>query len=375
MATVSEYATKAGTRYEVRYRTPDHQTTRKRGFKTKRDANAYAARVEVDKQTGAFVLQSAGRATIGELGVEWLGRQAHLKPSSARVVKSAWDNHVQPKWGQTPVGRVKRTHVQQWVADMSVDSGPVTITRCFGVLASILDDAVADRLLVVNPARGVKLPRRKRGEQTYLTMTQLQALAEQAGERRGLVLLLGFGGLRFGEAAGLRVRHLDLLRRRVRVVENAVTVAGRVELGSPKSHAQRTIAVPRLVAEALARQCEGKGRDDIVFPNVRGGHMTLPSGKSWWSGAVERCQADDPNFPQISVHALRHTAASLMIAAGANPKAIQAQLGHASATLTMDRYGHLFADQLGDLADALDAAAAESVSKACPEDSPEAALG
>ncbi len=65
---------------------------------------------------------------------------------------------------------------------MSVGSGPVTITRCFGVLASILDDAVADRLLVVNPpARGVKLPRRKRGEQTYLTMAQLQALAEQAG--------------------------------------------------------------------------------------------------------------------------------------------------------------------------------------------------
>ncbi|XGU20343.1 tyrosine-type recombinase/integrase [Rhodococcus sp. 3Y1] len=108
------------------------------------------------------------------------------------------------------------------------------------------------------------------------------------------MLLLGFGGLRFGEAAGLRVRHLDLLRRRVRVVENAVTVAGRVELGSPKSHAQRTDAVPRLVAEALARQCEGKGRDDIVFPNVRGGHMTLPSAKSWWSGAVERCQAHDP---------------------------------------------------------------------------------
>ncbi|XGU20342.1 tyrosine-type recombinase/integrase [Rhodococcus sp. 3Y1] len=82
-----------------------------------------------------------------------------------------------------------------------------------------------------------------------------------------------------------------------------------------------------------------------------------------------------PGFPKVGVHALRHTAASLMIAAGANPKAIQAQLGHASATLTMDRYGHLFADQLGDLADALDAAAAESVSKACPEDSLEAALG
>ncbi|XGU20344.1 Arm DNA-binding domain-containing protein [Rhodococcus sp. 3Y1] len=104
MATVSEYETKAGTRYEVRYRTPDHQTTRKRGFKTKRDANAYAARVEVDKQTGAFVHQSAGRATIGELGVEWLGRQAHLKPSSARVVKSAWDNHVKPKWVKPPSG-------------------------------------------------------------------------------------------------------------------------------------------------------------------------------------------------------------------------------------------------------------------------------
>ncbi|ORL98839.1 tyrosine-type recombinase/integrase [Prescottella equi] len=374
MASVGSYETTGGaTRYEVRYRGPDHRTTRKRGFKTKRDANAFAARVEVDKQTGAYVAQSAGRITVGELGEQWLGRQAHLKPSSVRVVKSAWRVHVEPKWGQVPVGRVKRTAVAQWVADLSKDRGPVTVTRAFGVLAAILDDALADRLVAVNPARGVPLPKRTKAEQQYLTLDQLHALADEAGERRALVLLLGLCGLRFGEAAGLRVRHLDLLRRRLRVVENAVTVAGRVKVGTPKSHAQRVVALPRTVSDALARQCGGKSRDDLVFPGPRGGHMTLPSGKSWWAGAVARSHAADANFPEkIGVHVLRHTAASLMIAAGANAKAVQSQLGHASATLTMDRYGHLMQDQLGDLADALDEAVSKMRPKAPGEQAAEA---
>ena len=74
----------------------------------------------------------------------------------------------------------------------------------------------------------------------------------------------------------------------------------------------------------------------------------------WFGAAVKRCQATDERFPRVTVHELRHTAASLMITSGANVKMVQAQLGHKSATMTLDQYGHLFPDDLDDVANKMD---------------------
>jgi integrase len=73
-----------------------------------------------------------------------------------------------------------------------------------------------------------------------------------------------------------------------------------------------------------------------------------------FGAAVKRCQAADEKFPRVTVHELRHTAASLMIASGANVKTVQSQLGHKTATMTLDQYGHLFPDDLDDVADKMD---------------------
>ena len=74
----------------------------------------------------------------------------------------------------------------------------------------------------------------------------------------------------------------------------------------------------------------------------------------WFGVAVKRGQAVDAEFPRVTVHELRHTAASLMIASGANVKTVQSQLGHKTATMTLDQYGHLFPDDLDDVADKMD---------------------
>lgn len=77
-------------------------------------------------------------------------------------------------------------------------------------------------------------------------------------------------------------------------------------------------------------------------------------GKGWWDAAVQACQADDPHFPRITPHDLRHTAASLAVSAGANVKAVQRLLGHASASMTLDQYADLFDSDLDAVAHALD---------------------
>ena len=97
------------------------------------------------------------------------------------------------------------------------------------------------------------------------------------------------------------------------------------------------------VIDALALSAKGKGRDELLWPSRSGGYLGPPSSHEWWlSGAVARCQQTDPTFPRITADGLRHTAASLAIGAGANPKVVQRMLGHASAAMTLDVYADLF---------------------------------
>src|SRR6185436_8234201 len=100
---------------------------------------------------------------------------------------------------------------------------------------AILDDATRDRLISVNPARGAKLPKRTKGRNVYLSAQQLHALADESGRYRALVLLLGTVGLRWGEAAALRVSDVDFLRRRITLHHNAVKVGSEVCVGSLKT--------------------------------------------------------------------------------------------------------------------------------------------
>jgi integrase len=92
----------------------------------------------------------------------------------------------------------------------------------------------------------------------------------------------------------------------------------------------------------------------VVVEVAAGVPLRPPTTIHWFGAAVKRCQAADDNFPRVTAHELRHTAASLMIASGANVKTVQSQLGHKTATMTLDQYGHLFPDDLDDVAVKMD---------------------
>ena len=266
--------------------------------------------------------------------------------------------------GRTAIADLRFSDVQAWVAELSAKRGPVIVATAYSVLARILDDAVRDRSLVSNPARGVKLPKRPPRRNVYLTVGQLNRLADEAGRYRSLVLLLGVGGLRWGEAAGLRVSDIDFLRRRIELHRNAVTVGRHTYVGTLKSNKNRTVALPASVIDALAQTAEGKGRNDLLWPSQTGSYLAPPAAReSWLAGAVARCQKADPTFPRVTAHALRHTAASLAISAGANPKVVQRMLGHASAAMTLDVYADLFESDLDTVADRLETVLRDSPSR------------
>jgi hypothetical protein len=157
MATIEQYETAAGKRYQVRYRTSQRTQTKKRGFKTKRDAKGFAATVEVEKMTGAYVAPSLEMITVGELAPAWLSRkQSDVAPSNYRTLESAWRIHVKPVWGTTRVADVDLAAVERWIATTGKTSGATVVIRAYWVLAGILDDAVKSRRLAANPSRGVE---------------------------------------------------------------------------------------------------------------------------------------------------------------------------------------------------------------------------
>jgi integrase len=169
----------------------------------------------------------------------------------------------------------------------------------------------------------------------------------ERGSRSGA---LAFCGLRFGELAALRVRRVNLLRRRLIIAESVTEVAGRAVWSLPKTNRTRTVPFPPSLAPAIEALCQGKGPEDLLFTAPEGGVLRLGN----WRRRVFDPACRAAGLVDVTPHDLRHTAASLAIASGANVKAVQQMLGHASAAMTLDVYAGLFGDDLDAVALALD---------------------
>jgi integrase len=147
-----------------------------------------------------------------------------------------------------------------------------------------------------------------------------------------------------------------MLRKRITIEDNAVIVKGKYETGTPKSGRTRVVPMPPHLVNQITKACEGKGPDGFLFGD---GAAELPyphATSGWFTRTVRAAQIQDPSIPRITPHDLRHTAASLAVSAGANPKVVQRMLGHASAAMTLDVYADLFEDDLDDVAVAMSAA-------------------
>jgi len=225
VATIEPYQTASGAKlYMVRYRKPDNKQTMRRGFRSRRDAQMFAATVEVAKAKGQYVAPKLGRITVDELSTAWLARKSQAtKPSHYRMLESAYRCHVRPRWATAAVADIELLGIEAWITAMvRGGSGATTVLRAYGVLAGILSDAVKGKRLAANPAQGVEnLPKKTGSRRIYLTADDLSRFAEECGEHRALVLVLAYCGLRWGEAIGLRVRDVEFLRRRLSVHENA----------------------------------------------------------------------------------------------------------------------------------------------------------
>ena len=343
-------------KWRARHRDPSGRE-HARHFRRKLDAQRWLDAQEVAKTRGEWLDPALARVPVREWAGQWLAGQSQLKASTRERYEGLLRRHVLPRWGSVPLASITHADVVGWIAELTASGlSASTVRHAHRVFAMLLGLAVRDGRLSRNPAERVPLPRVRRADKQFLDHDQVAELAEAAGPYRLVVLVLAYCGLRFGELAALRVRRVDLLRRRLEVAESVTEVAGRVVFGTPKTHQRRWVPLPRSLAAELGAELAGKGPDDLVFTSPEGGPLRVNNFRTrYFDRAAARA-----GLPRLTPHELRHTAASLAVSAGANVKAVQRLLGHASAYMTLDVYSGLFDDDLEAVADLLDAGAARA---------------
>ena len=342
--------TKGLMRYEVRWHR-DGKSGRKR-FHGKRQAELWEAQQRIGP---AEQLDRRGRTlTVEQMMDLWLATKANLPGLKTDEACRTDHREVLLTFSGRLASTVTPSEVFVWVAR---DRGISLRRRSLTALRRAYAIAIGDRLLRDDPTANVSLPKARSQEMRFLSWEELADIADHCGDGT-MVWLLGTVGLRLGEAVGLKVGDVNTRTRRIRIARQITMRDNRPTEGLPKGGKGRDVPVPGFVLDMLP--LHGRRPGDWLFHGIRSSRLDA----HFWRGKVFEPAAERAGYGKMHPHELRHTAASLAIAAGADVGAVQRMLGHASASITLNLYRHLFDKSLDDVADALDEARQRALTSA-----------
>jgi len=310
-----------------------------------------------DIQRGAYVDPRKSAETFGSVAAQWFATKGHRKPKTVAGYRFILDTLVLPKWGEVPLKQIDYQAYSTWLGGLAVDGSQrgtalsaSRITQAHQLVGAVLKYAQRTGKIARNVAAEIKrsedLPMPTERERRYLNHAELLQLAKATERFETLTLVLGYCGLRFGEAAALRRKHVGDRELLIRSSATYVTGRGIVE-STTKTNGARNVPVSEPVWELLQTELS-TDPNALVFPSRRGGHLPIEEYRRAFDKA---CNA--VGITGLVPHGLRHSTASLAISAGANVKVVQRLLGHATAAMTLDRYGHLLSEDLAGVAYAL----------------------
>lgn len=320
-------------------------------FRTKADAEQALAAAMADRSRGRWVRPDAGATTFADFAGQWLGARlgrggGPLRPRVRELYEGQLRLHILPTFGTLPLGRIRPALVRAWYARLLEDGpGHSTTAKCYRLLRAILNTAVEDGLLAVNPCAIHGAGAERADERPLPTIDQVFALADAVKPRyRALVLLAALSGLRKGELFGLRREHVDLERGTVTVALQRQQLAhGELVVGPPKSDAgRRTVALPADALVPLGAHLAGFTGPELsawVFTGDKGGPLREGVWQHEWTTARARLGLGHLHF-----HDLRHGAATMAAATGAGVKEIMYRIGHSSPQAAL-RYQHASASR------------------------------
>lgn len=333
----------------------------RRQFASLAEAKAWRADAVAKAQHGALrapdptTLRDAAERTIDGM------RSGAVRARGGRpfrgAVVDAYDRalriHVLPNLGARKLADVRRRDVQRLVDDLARDGlAPSTIRNVLDPLRVVYRNAVRDELVAASPVVGLDLPSGETPRDRVAAPDEAAVLlvALPRIDDRALWATALYGGLRRGELRALKWRDVDLGAGVIRV-RASMDDAGRVTLPKTKAgEREAPIFGPLHPILTAYRDDARRDPDALVFPGSHAAQPFTPSALGRRSARAWRAAGLDP----ITLHEARHSAVSMWIAAGVNLKAASEFAGHASITITLDRYGHLLPSSVDEARRAFD---------------------
>ena len=331
------------------------------GYRTKRDAERALTEIVASLHTGSYIEPT--KQTVTDFTKEWLvAIEPTIRPSTHFSYDRNLRLHVLPRLGSVQLRKVDAGMLNGLYAALLADGkqsngggglSPRSVRYVHTIVHRAFRDAVRWGRIARNPADAADPPRAAataRPTMTTWTADQLRAFLEHAAEHRlhAAFVVLATTGMRRGECLGLRWSDLDLTSGRVSIVQTVIAVNHQVRIGSPKTaRGRRTVELDPGTVAGLRRHRQrqlaerlliGAGFTDhgLVFCRPDGG----PLHPERFSRTFSR-ESAHAGLPAIRLHDLRHTWATVALAAGEHPKIVQERLGHANVSITLDIYSHV----------------------------------
>jgi integrase len=347
-------------RYMVSYRERG-RGQRTKSFPTLREARDFQATIRDPAKVRQLRQLERGKVQLSDYFDQWLQRKRNLASTTRLRYEGVGRNFIVPgRLGRLHVASITRDDIEDWVADLEIADVPVpTIDKAYRTLRACLETAVLEGKALANPARRIEIKDLVQREPFFLAANQVEAIATHVpGRDRALVYTLAYTGMRMGEATALRVKNLDLLKKRLRIVESSPEVGGRKLQGSQtKTKRENVVSLSDPLVNELAAHLDRYGRrgtngdllpNAYVFTGERGAQVRQGNWRervfqpTCARLGIERVgRKEQVELPRV--HDLRHTAASLAADAGYSMAEVKAMLGHATIRTT-ERYTHLFED-------------------------------
>lgn len=351
-------------RYRGRYKLPNgrwgsvSRDDQGNPFYTARSAEQYAAGLETDVRRKAFINPRDGRMTVEEWAVHWLA-SIDVGPLSEKEYRLRIKNQILPEWGTVAVGDLSPTGIAAWEKRLRQQLSKNYVDGIISVFRTMLDDAVAERLLAANPVAARKSGRRGRyapkvkDEKVTATPRQVLLIARNGLAMRGLneyaiVLASAYTGLRIGELAGVHRDQVELKDvgrgARLHSVQQGQYVNGAfTEIGN-KYASGRSLILPPFLADLLGELMASRPESEWVFTAPKGGRLLR--GGDWYTetwhpmvsgraprgvmrGAKERAGVRPVLGAEgLTPHGLRHSQ-KVWLDEGMHPRvAVEARMGH-----------------------------------------------